>query len=202
MKSKKISIIGAGGHARAVIGLLMENKIPVDGFYDEKIYENEEILGITGFHITNLPNTSKLILAIGNNNDRAALFSKFSERIYRPTIIHKSAYVHESVTIKNSSLIFPGAVINTSSYIGDNNIINTKCIIEHEAIINNHSHIAIGSIICGRVEIGDNCFIGAGAIIKDNIKVCNNVIVGAGAVVIKNIDEPGIYVGIPAKKIK
>ncbi|MBG15669.1 MAG: transferase [Crocinitomicaceae bacterium] len=203
MKSNQLlSIIGAGGHTRAVIGLLIDNELPIEGFYDTNIKEGEEILGIKGSLIDNLPDTSQLILAIGNNEKRSLFYTKYKQRIYQPTIAHNSAYINSSVVLKNSSLIFPGAHINSCVFIGENNIINTKSIIEHESIIKNNSHISVGSIICGRVEIGNNCFVGAGAIIKDQLTICDNVTIGAGAVVVNNISNPGIYVGNPAKKIR
>ena len=48
--------------------------------------------------------------------------------------------------------------------------------------------------------IGDKVFIGSNATILP-VEICNDVIIGAGAVVTKNINEPGIYAGNPAKKI-
>jgi serine acetyltransferase len=44
--------------------------------------------------------------------------------------------------------------------------------------------------------------IGIGTIVSDRITICNNVQTGAGAVVVKNISESGVYIGIPAQKIK
>jgi len=49
--------------------------------------------------------------------------------------------------------------------------------------------------------IGDNVSIGSNATILP-VRICNNVVVGAGAVVTKNIIEPGIYAGNPAKLIR
>ena len=74
--------------------------------------------------------------------------------------------------------------------------------VHHETNIGINTHIAPGTTICGRCRIGDNVFIGAGCVIKDNIKIVDNVIIGAGAVVIKDIVERGVYVGVPARKIK
>ena len=34
------------------------------------------------------------------------------------------------------------------------------------------------------------------------VEIADNVVIGAGSVVTKNINEPGIYAGNPAKKIK
>jgi serine acetyltransferase len=38
--------------------------------------------------------------------------------------------------------------------------------------------------------------------IREGTKVCDNVTIGAGSVVLKDITQPGVYIGIPAKKIK
>ena len=49
--------------------------------------------------------------------------------------------------------------------------------------------------------MGKFTHIGAGTTIKNNIQIIDNCTIGAGAVVVKNIEEKGIYVGVPAKKI-
>jgi acetyltransferase-like isoleucine patch superfamily enzyme len=50
-------------------------------------------------------------------------------------------------------------------------------------------------------QIGNNVSIGSNATILP-VQICNNVVIGAGAVVTKNIIEPGIYTGNPAKKLR
>jgi acetyltransferase-like isoleucine patch superfamily enzyme len=49
-------------------------------------------------------------------------------------------------------------------------------------------------------SIGNNVSIGSNATILP-VTICNDVVIGAGSVITKNIDEPGIYAGNPAKKI-
>ena len=51
------------------------------------------------------------------------------------------------------------------------------------------------------VKIGSNCWIGYGVIIIGPVNICSDVILGAGSVVTRNIEEPGVYVGAPARKI-
>lgn len=53
-----------------------------------------------------------------------------------------------------------------------------------------------------KVQIEDNIFIGVNSVILHGVKICSNVIIGAGSVVPKSITSPGVYVGVPAKKIK
>jgi acetyltransferase-like isoleucine patch superfamily enzyme len=50
-------------------------------------------------------------------------------------------------------------------------------------------------------EIGNHVSIGSNATILP-VKICDNVVIAAGAVVTKDINEPGIYIGNPAKKRK
>ena len=50
-------------------------------------------------------------------------------------------------------------------------------------------------------KIGNNVSIGSNATIL-SVNFCDKVVIGAGAVVTKDIKEPGIYIGNPAKKIK
>lgn len=50
-------------------------------------------------------------------------------------------------------------------------------------------------------SVGDNVSIGSNATILP-VKICDNVVIGAGSVVTKNIEESGVYVGNPAKKIR
>lgn len=50
-------------------------------------------------------------------------------------------------------------------------------------------------------HIGNNVSIGSNATILP-VSVCDKVVIGAGAVVTKDITEPGIYAGNPAKKMR
>lgn len=52
-----------------------------------------------------------------------------------------------------------------------------------------------------RTKIGNKVSIGSNATILP-INICDNVVIGAGSVVTKNITEPGVYAGNPAKKLK
>lgn len=50
-------------------------------------------------------------------------------------------------------------------------------------------------------RIGNHVSIGSNATILP-VQICDHVVIGAGAVVTKNITEPGIYAGNPAKKLR
>ena len=50
-------------------------------------------------------------------------------------------------------------------------------------------------------KIGNHVSIGSNATILP-ISICDNVVIGAGSVVTKDIFEPGVFAGNPAKKIR
>lgn len=204
--TKALSLIGAGGHARSLLDLILSLGLDIEGIYDDSYVPNEEerILEIPlKGNIQSLnANENEIVLAVGNNNSREELYKKFESRIRKQNLISKNAVisVHHKIGVANQ--IFSNVVLNTLVQIGDNNLINTSAIIEHESKIGNHNHISVGTILCGRVTVRNNCFIGAGSVVKDGISICDNVTVGAGSVVIKDIMQPGTYVGNPIRKIK
>jgi maltose O-acetyltransferase len=51
-------------------------------------------------------------------------------------------------------------------------------------------------------SIGDGCWIGAGATIMPGVTVAAGCIIGAGAVVTKDTAPDGVYVGVPARRIR
>lgn len=52
-----------------------------------------------------------------------------------------------------------------------------------------------------KTHIGNRVSIGSNSTILP-VRICDDVVIGAGAVVTKDIVEPGIYVGNPAKKVR
>jgi acetyltransferase-like isoleucine patch superfamily enzyme len=52
----------------------------------------------------------------------------------------------------------------------------------------------------GETTVGKNVSIGSNATILP-VSICDNVVIGAGSIITKDILEPGIYAGNPAKRI-
>lgn len=201
-----IFIVGAGGHARSVINLVESaGKYRITGIIDET-YNPEKIEMINGYPISGSElyrdRGAIYVLAIGDNELRAKIFNTYSNFVVSENIFHSSAILAARVSFGRSNLIFPGVIINSNAEIGSNNIINSGCIIEHETLIGDNNHISVGAIIAGRCKLGSNCFVGAGAVIIDKICICDDVLIGANSTVVADINEPGVYVGSPARRIK
>jgi len=52
------------------------------------------------------------------------------------------------------------------------------------------------------IDIGKGCWIGARAIVLQGVKIGEGCIIGAGSLVNKDCEPNGLYVGVPAKRIK
>ena len=86
--------------------------------------------------------------------------------------------------------------------IGNNTRIGTQSIM----IASNHKfddpNILIKDAITKKgISIGENIWFGARVTILDGVNITNNVVIGACSLVTKNINESGVYVGVPTKKI-
>lgn len=73
--------------------------------------------------------------------------------------------------------------------------------IGHNCKVGKRTIIVDGAIMGGSSEIGNDCWVGLNATIKNGVKICDNVMIAMGAVLAKDIDNPGIYVGAPAKRM-
>lgn len=198
MPNNIMYIIGCGGHARAVADVVIDNN-PSQGivFVDKNARENETIFGFPV--ITDLPGDAEnIFIAIGDNAKRCELSG--NRKIVN--IISKRAYVSHSAELSDGIFVGDGAHIGPCAKIGRGCIINTNAVIEHECEIGDWTHVSVNATVCGRVHVGNNVFLGAGSTVRDFMSICTNVTVGAGGTVVKPITEPGIYVGIPATKIR
>ena len=124
--------------------------------------------------------------------------------------IAESAAIIGSVTIGNDCSIWYGAVFRGdvgAIRIGDRVNIQDNAVLhathqQSECIIGNDVSVGHGANVHGCI-IGNDVIIGMGAIVMDNTTVPDGTIIAAGAVVPAGQKlEPGIWAGIPARKIK
>ncbi|WP_455230085.1 acyltransferase [Geopseudomonas aromaticivorans] len=57
-------------------------------------------------------------------------------------------------------------------------------------------------LISGSVRIGSNVWIGADVVILTGVRIGKNVVIGAGSLVTRDLEDGGIYVGTPARRVK
>lgn len=143
---------------------------------------------------------------IGVGYTRFDLRQKFFEELHGKVpfgkFIHSTCYVDPTAKIAEGCVIYPRCILDLNADIRENVFLNWGTGIGHDAIMHPHSFIAANVLVAGGSEVGMRCMIGNGTTFIDHIHVCDDVTIGGGATVVKNITEPGIYVGTPAKFLK
>lgn len=198
-------VFGFGGHARSVGDIALATGIGQLCFVDANAKEGESFLRFPVLKEWNqeLPTGWQAFSAIGDALRR----QQYCERIGAQgwplaTLIAPTATIGAGVEIGQGSLIAHHSHLGPMVTVGGGCIINTAAVVEHECLIGDFTHVSVNAAVAGRCVVGRNVMIGAGAVVKDGVEITDNVIVGAGAVVCRNIEQPGVYVGVPARCLK
>ncbi|MCF7824328.1 MAG: hypothetical protein K9N35_09180 [Candidatus Marinimicrobia bacterium] len=138
-------------------------------------------------------------------------------------VIHENVVIGEGTVVKDYVELRSNTVIGKNSYIDSRVSSSGACTIGDRVTVRYDSILARGvevgndTYICPRVmtnnldtkkeqiggaKIGKKCFIGTNAVIQHGLKIEDNVIIGSMSFVNKNCVADGVYVGLPARKIR
>lgn len=126
------------------------------------------------------------------------------------TFIADNAVLIGDVTIGDNCSIWYGAVlrgdvgairIGNGSNVQDGAVLHSSLDFS-ETIIGENVSIGHNAVVHG-AKVGNDVLIGMNSTVMDNAVVPDGTVIAAGAVVLANsVLEPGIYAGVPAKKVK
>lgn len=206
---KKILIAGTGGFSKEVLCLISDMGLyeDVDAFIEpDFIYDkgnfNELILGKQVLPYSKV-NKSKhsVSMAIGDSIIRKRILTQLPEDIDYITLIHPNAIISQWVNIGKGAIICAGSILTCDISLGIHAQLNLNTTIGHDCVIGDFFTTAPNVNISGNCEIGNHVYFGTASCIKQGLKIVDNVTIGMGAVVTKDINEPGIYIGNPARKL-
>lgn len=211
--SKKLLLIGGGGHAHSVIDSIDST----DDFDEVGIVVNDLPIGaeICGIKVVGTDDTLEelrrqgfnyafvTVGSTGNSSVRRKLTDLVSKYDYIiPNIIDPTATISRFSTIGSGNFIGKKAIVNANSVIGDNCIINTASIIEHDCVLGDFIHVSPGSVLNGGVHVGNDSHIGSNSSVKQTVNIGSNSLIGIGSVVLKDISNNVIAYGNPCREVK
>lgn len=198
---KKLAIVGASGHGKVVADIAVLNGYTDIIFYDDDTSKKEcGRYEVVGSYEDAVNSDREIFIAIGNADIRRRMLRGIAQDRL-PVLIHPSAVIDHDVKLGKGTVVMAGVVINSDANIGDGVIINTCSSVDHDCVIRDFAHISVGAHLSGTIDVGEGVWIGAGATISNNITICNNCMIGVGAVVVEDINVPGTYVGVPARRM-
>lgn len=203
----KIVLVGGGGHCLTCMDVIDSAGREVAGILDPRpdaAPEGAAWLGTDAWIAMPEAATVQFLVALGqvrSADARRRLFEAIRHhgRAFA-TVCSPHAVVARGATLGVGTVVMHRAVVNAFAQVGNNCIVNTGAIVEHGAVVEDHCHVATGAVVNGDVRIGSGTLIGSGAVILQGLSLASNVLVGAGAVVTHNIDAPGIWLGVPARR--
>ena len=190
---KKV-LIGNGGHAREVMAQM---GIKLECFVDEEYVDNETS-PLSKFD----PNIHIAMIVVSNSKDRYDIAQRLPKETKFFSFIHPTALIMNNVEIGDGSFIGAYSILTTNIKIGKHTILNRSNHIGHDCIIGDYFSAMPGAIVSGNVIISDIVYMGNNSSIREKLSIHSSSIIGMNSAVVKNISEPGVYVGVPAKKIK
>ena len=213
--SRRLLILGAGGHARVVascarlegwevVGALDDdpNRLgtPLDG-QGARVVETITASLANPKEACRRHRATAIALGIGDNDTRLALISSWSPHLAK-AIIHPTAYHEPSATLGRGVFVGPGAILHIDVTIREGAILNSGCIIEHDCLIEEGAHISPGAVVCGGVTVRRGAWIGAGATLTPGVVIGERAIVGAGSTVVSNVSQGEVVMGTPARLLR
>ena len=120
--------------------------------------------------------------------------------------IGDGCFIGPFVEIQKGVVIGKGTRVQSHCMICELVEIGEECFIGHGVMFTNDT-FAVGGPAYGRkdlwrsTKIGDRVSIGSNSTILP-VSICAGTVIGAGAVVTRDIEEPGIYAGNPARLLR
>jgi len=183
-----ILLVGAGGHARAIVEGLRSQGHRIVAYVDPSQSPWLDATWIqTDFPTTDKAGTDTCVIGVGGMTAaslklRLELMEQYSASGYAiPPTTHPAAFVSADTVIEDGCIILARAVIQPAVEIEAGVIVNTGAIVEHDSTVQSGAHIGPGAIILGGCTVGKCAMIGAGATVLPGATVPPGGLVKAGA---------------------
>jgi acetyltransferase-like isoleucine patch superfamily enzyme len=120
--------------------------------------------------------------------------------------IGDDCFIGPFVEIQKDVSIGRGTKIQSHAFVCELVTIGNECFVSHGAMFVNDLFATGGPArgdksLWRATKIGSHVSIGTNATILP-VNICDHVVIGAGSVVTKDITEPGIYAGNPARLLR
>jgi sugar O-acyltransferase (sialic acid O-acetyltransferase NeuD family) len=186
MTATPLVLVGAGGHAKAIVEALNAQEFAIEAYVDpqpadwlaaRRIDDDEAAIADSA--------ARPFVLGLGGASPdalirRLALFERYRKAgCPALAVVHPAAQVSPSAQIGDGAIVLAGAVVQPGAVIENAAIVNTGAIVEHDSRLGAGSHLAPGAIFLGAVGVGRCAMIGAGAVVFPDARVPDHGLVRA-----------------------
>jgi UDP-perosamine 4-acetyltransferase len=213
MTRNRVVVVGAGGHAREVLEILLAARSAGDavepiGFLDDANGGAGEMLNglpvLGGLEWLEGPDAEGVsaVCAVGTPSVCERLADRVRTLGVRvASAVSPQAWIASTAALGEGVLIFPGVVVNANADVGDHVTLNVGSSVSHDARVGRFASVGPGARLAGNASLGDRCFVGMGASVIHGVKVGDGCVIGAGAVVLDDVPPGVTVVGVPARVV-
>ncbi|MGW4588159.1 NeuD/PglB/VioB family sugar acetyltransferase [Amycolatopsis thermoflava] len=203
--SKNLVVLGAGGLARQIVGVVEDlediNLLGLLGDPDEHSRENDTpVLG--GDEVLKSLDAA-YVIGVANLLVRRKL-EEYASAVGREpaTVVHPTARIEKRVSIGPGGVVMPAAQVQEAVELGCHVLVDANVLVCHEAVVSPHVTISPRAVVGARSRIGAGTTIGMGAIVLPDVAVGEEAVIGAGAVVTKDVPGQTTVAGVPARVLR
>jgi sugar O-acyltransferase (sialic acid O-acetyltransferase NeuD family) len=175
---RRLIIIGAGGHARSIADIVLEQgDYGLVGFVDDAYPDLESVWDIPVLGKVDAASgfcgmADCAFVAIGNNRVRDSLFQTVREAGFKlPSIVHHRAIVSPRVMLGRGVAIMAGAIVGTEATLGDGVIVNAGAVVDHHAKVDDFGHLGVNAAMAGGTRLGRGAWMQAGSALGYGVEV-------------------------------
>jgi sugar O-acyltransferase (sialic acid O-acetyltransferase NeuD family) len=201
MDKPYILIYGAGGHAKSVMEMVLQNTDhAIAGIIDDdEQLTGKRVLGIPVLGTRQvLPRLIEEGVRLAANgvggildiNVRVRIFELLENlRFSFPALIHPRATLEPSAKVEEGVQVFANAYVGSDACLKARCMINTNAVVSHDCTVDSYAHIAPGALLAGHVYVGKNTLVGMGVTTAIGIHIGDGVRVGNGAILLADVPD-------------
>ena len=181
---RPVLLVGAGGHAKAIVETLREMGASIAAYIDPK-----PALWLDTRHVIEddgvVPQDGDIVLGMGAVEPaglcrRLKLLDSYLARGFMAQpVVHQAAHVSADAVLEPGVVVLAGAVVQPGAIVGRGSIVNTSAIVEHDSLIGMGTHVAPGAVVLGDCRVGECSMIGAGAVLLQACSVPQETLIPA-----------------------